>query len=270
MAAEQQAQAQHAIVLSANNVTAGFGNSTVVANASLQCRTGETLVIAGPNGAGKSTLLKTLGRQLKPLAGQVTIGGDDIQMMAPRQFARLVAYVQDIQPAGDLTVEEMVQLGRSPHQMWWQWHNSPADRAAVAKAITLTGLSGFEKRLFSKLSAGERQRTIVAMSLCQEASFLLLDEPTSHLDFKHQLELLSLIGELKKTGFGIVVILHDLNLMARCADRVVLLKRNESQPTSIVSSGPARDVLAPHLLEDVFDVEVSIVQEGDEKIYSIR
>lgn len=258
------------LVLAAHGVTAGFLDNPVVVGATLECIPGETLVIAGPNGAGKSTLLKTLGRQLKPLAGRVTIGSEDVQSMAPRQFARLVSYVQDLQPAGDLTVQEMVELGRSPHQLWWQWHNSSADRTAVNRAISMTGLGGFEKRLFSQLSAGERQRTIIAMSLAQEASFLLLDEPTSHLDFKHQLELLALIAELKRSGLGIVIILHDLNLMSRCADRVILLKRSRAQPTSLVSNGPAAEVLSPQLLHDVFDVQVSVLEDGDQKIYCIR
>ena len=245
--------------IKASNLAVGFPGKIVAQSLEITALPGQISVIAGPNGAGKSTLLKTLARQLKPLAGQVLFGTTDIFSLSAHEFAQKVAYVPQMLELGqDLTVYELVMLGRNPHQRWWSWSSSAADREAVEDALVRTSTVKLKSNYLSSLSGGERQRAIIACALAQHAQFMLLDEPTSHLDFRHQLELANLLKELCANGLGILVVLHDLNLIARLADQVFLIGKSEGEPSRIASSGSPAHVLEPITLRNVYQVEVSI------------
>lgn len=247
--------------LSATSLSVGFDRSEIVNDVNVAVTGGEILAIAGPNGAGKSTLVKTLARQLKPLEGTVMLGGKNIWELTPTQFAAQVAYVpQALEPGHDLTVEEIVMLGRNPHQSWWRWYGTEEDKRAVNEALSATNMESHRKHYMSQLSGGERQRACMATALAQEPKFMILDEPTSHLDFGHQLDLLAQLKHLKDAGIACVVILHDLNLISRIADRVLLLKSSEGHPSKVIASGPTNEVLTPQLLADVFKVDVDTIQ----------
>ena len=167
----------------------------------------QIVAVAGPNGAGKSTLIKTMARQLKPLTGTVELNGKNIWTISTQEYAGKVAYVpQDIEASTELSVEQMVMLGRNPHQKWWQWYGANSDTDAVNKALNDTEMEKLRGKPICQLSGGERQRAALATALAQEPIFMFLDEPTSHLDFKHQIELLALLKRLRANGLGIMIV----------------------------------------------------------------
>jgi len=248
--------------LKASSLAVGWLGRTVADKLGLSISAGTITVVAGPNGAGKSTLLKTLARQLKPVSGQILLNDQDIWTMNGRRFAQQIAYVpQSLEPAQDLTVNELVMLGRNPHQQWWSWSASAEDTKFVAEALERTETSHLREKYLSTLSGGERQRAAIATALAQQAQFMMLDEPTAHLDFKHQLELADLLKELRAQGLGILVVLHDLNLMSRLADDILLLSKPDGQASTFVACGRPAAVLEPDTLRSVYDVEVSVVKD---------
>ncbi len=249
--------------MEALNLSVGFDNRTVLENVSVQLLPNHVIAIAGPNGAGKSTLIKTMARQIKPISGSVQLNTTDIWSMRTQDFAGKVAYVpQDIESSTELTVEQMVMLGRNPHQRWWQWYGDSADTNAVNKALSNTEMEKLKHKPICQLSGGERQRAALATALAQEPQFMLLDEPTSHLDFKHQNELLALLKRLRTDGLGIMIVLHDLNVIARIADSVILIENSQNGESSsgcskVAATGTVQQALSIENLKRVFDVNVT-------------
>lgn len=254
--------------LTAHNLSIGYeGTAPVVVDFSLACEAGTITVIAGPNGSGKSTAIKCLARQLKPQSGEVTIDGVNIWDLSAKTFAGKVSYVpQSVEPSQDLTVEEMVMLGRSPHQSWWSWQVNETDLAVSQAAMERCGVAALKHKYLSALSGGERQRVFIACALAQQTRYLLLDEPTAHLDFRYQLELLKLARELKDEGLCIITVLHDLNLIARIADRVVLLTKEPPSPSRIAASGNCAEILTRERISQVFQVDVSILDDPQSSV----
>lgn len=251
--------------LKAINVSAGFAQP-VIKDVSFDVSPGKSLIIAGPNGAGKSTLLRTAARLLLPMGGSVQLNGEDAYLMQPSEFARKVAFVpQQSSASARLTVRDAVALGRNPHQTWWQWSPTAEDRAAMEHALEITGMSQFRDKLLAELSGGERQRASIAMALAQNPEFLLLDEPTSHLDFKHQLDLTKMIESLKQKGTAIVAVVHDLNFASRVGDELILIEKNANAPSTVAVQGRPQDVLTRESIKRVYDVEMQIIENPDRK-----
>jgi iron complex transport system ATP-binding protein len=249
-------------LLAAKDLTGGFARAAVFEAVSLVVARAEVTAIAGPNGAGKSTLLKTMARHLKPLGGQVVIDDIDIWTLPTRDFASAVGYVsQEIDSSQDLTVEELVMLGRNPHQPWWQWYGTQQDRQAVDAALLATEVEHLRHKPMCQLSGGERQRAAIAVALAQQPAFILLDEPTSHLDFRHQLELIQLLKRLREQNIGILVVLHDLNVIARIADKVLLIQKDDKGSGRVAAFGKPDEIFRRETLASIFDVEVSIITE---------
>jgi iron complex transport system ATP-binding protein len=245
------------VVLSTHDLAIGFTLDVVAKGISLSVETGEILVIAGPNGVGKSTLSKTLARLLDPIAGEVKIDGINIKEISTQGFAQKIAYVSQIPDAiTPLTVTQLVTLGRNPHQRWWQWQASENDKTVVEAVLNSTSLSKLRNKSVDNLSGGERQRVYVAMALAQQPNFLILDEPTAFLDFKHQLELIELLKSLSAQGIGIIMVLHDLNLTRRLASKVLLMQKNENAPGTIKALGAVDKVLSANILQEVFNVTI--------------
>jgi iron complex transport system ATP-binding protein len=258
-------------MLQARDLSAGFGKSAVVSDIDIDVGCGEIVALAGPNGVGKSTIVKALARQLKPMSGNVTLSGDDVWNLTASEFAAKVAYVpQSLEPGQDFTVEEIVMMGRNPHQKWWQWYGNQTDRDVVETALAATEMLSLRKQYLSQLSGGERQRACMATALAQEPTWLILDEPTSHLDFKHQLDLLTQLKALRNRSIGCLVVLHDLNLIARIADRVILLRTVKDAPSTTAAVGTPGTVLSRDHLASVFDVDVHIFNdpESGEAVYN--
>ncbi|AXG82872.1 ABC transporter ATP-binding protein [Streptomyces paludis] len=215
---------------------------------------GSTLGLLGPNGSGKSTLLRILAGVLAPASGVVTLDGRPLADVGRRAVARRVAVVeQQTDTQVELTVRDVVRLGRVPHRRAWATA-SAGDEAAVATALERTGLTGREGQSWHTLSGGERQRVQIARALAQDPRELLLDEPTNHLDIQHQLDLLNLVATLPVTT---VIALHDLNLAAMYCDQVVVLRAGR-----VVAAGPPGDTLTEELIADVYGVRATVTPEG--------
>jgi iron complex transport system ATP-binding protein len=239
--------------LRAGRVGRRAGGRLVVDGVTLAPRPGETVGLLGPNGSGKSTLLKLLAGVLGPSAGVVTLDGRPLDRVGRRAAARRIATVdQHAHTQNELTVRDVVALGRIPHRRPWS-AASADDGRAVAAALERTGLTGLAGRSWHTLSGGERQRAQIARALAQEPRELLLDEPTNHLDIQHQLDLLELIAGLPVTT---VVALHDLNLAALYCDRLLVLADGRA-----VAEGTPGEVLTPALIEQVYGVRAEVTDD---------
>jgi iron complex transport system ATP-binding protein len=226
---------------------------------SLDVAEGEVVALVGPNGSGKSTLLRVLGRVLKPRAGVVYLDGRAMREWPTREVARRLALLpQGPTLSADLTVEELVRMGRSPHQGILGLPTRE-DEDAVENAIRETSIGALVGRHVATLSGGERQRVWLAMALAQQPRILLLDEPTTFLDLNHQLEVLDLIRYLNRQhGLTVVMVLHDLNQAARYAGRIIVLRNGQ-----IYTDGTPASVLTPETLRDVFGVEGHVMAGPD-------
>jgi iron complex transport system ATP-binding protein len=241
-------------VIWAEGVVAGYGEVSVLDGVDLAVRDGEVLGLIGPNGSGKTTLLRTLYGSIRPAGGRVELDGVPVGDHRPGALARRVAVVtQELSPELTLSVREMVMLGRSPHQSFLRGYTRK-DFTLAAAALRRMGARHLAERQFATLSGGEKQRVLVARSVCQEADHLLLDEPTNHLDIHYQHEILRLVVE---AGLTTVIVLHDLNLAARYCDSLVLLDAGK-----VVGAGPAETVLVPEVLEPVYRVGVERLWRG--------
>lgn len=261
-------------LLTAGDISFSYDSKEqLLSHVNIEVEPSRVTVLGGPNGSGKSTLLKILARQLKPSSGSVKLGGKDVNEMTPAEFAQKVAYVpQSTDITSHITVEELVMLGRNPHQPWWSWHQSQVDRNAVTNALERTDMTKLKSRHVANLSGGEMKRAMIATALAQETNYLLLDEPVAHLDFKHQLSLLSLISELKERNLAILIVLHDLNMIERIADRVSFLKKSETGASQLAFSGTRDEVLIERTIADVFQVNVSILNDSSQssRVFSIE
>lgn len=212
-------------MIEARQLSGGYEHFAV-REVNLTVRKGEFLAILGPNGSGKSTLLKLLTGILPPRKGEVLLRGRPIHRYASKERAKLVSVLgQEEQVAFPFTVDEVVALGRYPHQTRWFDFLSPRDRQVIDEAMEITRVKAFRHKPFHLLSGGEKQRVLLAKAFAQEAQCLFLDEPTNHLDIKHSFDVLGMLKEWQKSkGLTVVAILHDLNLAALYADRVAMMK----------------------------------------------
>lgn len=241
-------------IMKAENIDLGFSGSPVLKDLTIAVKKGQMMSILGPNGSGKSTLLKALSRNLKPDKGDVYLGGNNIATLSAKVVARKMAVLpQAPQAPKDLTVSDLVEYGRYPHQSWWQG-KSEEDRQCVEWALTQTGLENMAGRIVSTLSGGERQRVWIAMALAQKPEILLLDEPTTYLDICHQLEIMELLADFNhEHNLTVVMVLHDINHAARYSDCVVVLHHGE-----VFAIGRPEEVITSHMLSTVFGVESEI------------
>ncbi|MBK8480709.1 MAG: ABC transporter ATP-binding protein [Proteobacteria bacterium] len=207
--------------------------------AALRLVRGEALAVVGPNGAGKTSLMLTLCGALPALAGTLRLGGEALAALAPRARAQRVALLpQTLALDPELTVRELVELGRTPHLGWWG-RLAPEDHAVVEGAIARCDLQVLSEQPLGRLSGGERQRALVAMTVAQQAPLLLLDEPTTHLDLRWRHQLFELLQGLRRDlGVAVVMVLHDLAEAYREADRVLVLGAGRAE--ELARDEPAR------------------------------
>lgn len=245
--------------LSADGVSVSYGRVDVVHGAAIALRPAEVTALVGPNGSGKSTLLRTLARLQSARTGSLTVdaGTDEAAdgfALGAREFARRVALLtQTRSTPGGLTVRDVVDFGRYPHRGRWG-RPDPHGTAAVDRALGLTGVEDLAGRGVEQLSGGQLQRVWLASCLAQETGVLLLDEPTTYLDLRYQVELLDLIRDLADDqGIAVGVVLHDLDQAAAVADRVALLHAGR-----IVADGVPEDVFTPELLSDVYGIRIDV------------
>ncbi|WP_320780853.1 ABC transporter ATP-binding protein [Streptomyces sp. CRN 30] len=244
--------------LSAREVTVSYDGVDVVHAADITLRPGEVTALVGPNGSGKSTLLRTIARLQRARSASLTIDGDtDGLSLTARQFSRHVALLTQTRPTpGGLTVRDVVEFGRYPHRGRWG-RPDPDGAAAVDRALRLTGVEELAGRGAEQLSGGQLQRVWLASCLAQETGVLLLDEPTTYLDLRYQVELLDLMRDLADDhGIAVGVVLHDLDQAAAVADRIALLDAGR-----ILADGPPEDVLTPERLSTVYGIRIDVVTD---------
>nr|WP_218880851.1 ABC transporter ATP-binding protein [Kineosphaera limosa] len=241
----------------AERVRLGYGERTVVDELDLSIEPGAITVIVGANACGKSTLLRALARLLTPSSGRVLLDGADLHRRSTKEVARTLGLLPQspVAPEG-IVVADLVARGRSPHQrMFARW--SPADDEAVAAALEVTGTADLADRSVDELSGGQRQRVWIAMALAQRTDVLLLDEPTTFLDISHQVEVLDLLTDLNRLrGTTIVMVLHDLNLAARYADRLVAVAGGR-----VYAQGAPGQVLTQEVVQEVFGLRSQVVPD---------
>ncbi|WP_370417736.1 ABC transporter ATP-binding protein [Streptomyces sp. QH1-20] len=249
------ARRAHGHELSAMGVTVAYEGVDVVHDASLTLRPGQVTVLVGPNGSGKSTLLRTLARLQRPRTATLVIDADtDGLALSPREFSRRVALLTQGRPTpSGLTVRDVVEFGRYPYQGRWG-KSDPGGRAAVDRALAMTGIEELAERGAEHLSGGQLQRVWLAGCLAQETGVLLLDEPTTYLDLRYQVELLDLMRDLADDhGIAVGVVLHDLDQAAAVADRIALLHKGR-----IIADGLPEDVLTPRQLTDTYGIRIEV------------
>jgi len=245
-------------LLSVKDVTFSYVGRTVIRNLSFELETGETLSFIGPNGAGKTTILRLIGGLLVPDHGTITINHVEIGQLRRREVARRVALLSQIPlPSIDITVRELVSLGRYPHGKWL--HSlSQRDHQAITEAMLICHVKQFSERTLSSLSAGEAQRAFLAMTLAQEAQLFLLDEPFAHLDLAHRESVFEVLAELSSTDRAIIIAAHDLLAASILSSRISLIGEGKLQ-----AIGSPSDVLRKEPLERVFKTDLEITALGN-------
>ncbi|MGB2948884.1 MAG: ABC transporter ATP-binding protein [Rhodococcus sp. (in: high G+C Gram-positive bacteria)] len=244
-------------ILDTADLSLGYRNRVISEHLDFAVERGTVTALVGPNGSGKSTLLMALARVLRPRCGVVRLDGTPLGERSSIDIARRLAILPQtaVAPPG-LRVRELVEQGRYPRLGALSMLRR-CDDEAMQRAMSLTGIETFAERKLDSLSGGERQRAWIAMALAQETEILLLDEPTTYLDVRHQIDLLELVVDLVRAhGKTVVMVLHDLNQAARYSDRIVALRDG-----AIVADGHPAEVVTAHLLEHVFGVRARIITD---------
>lgn len=240
--------------LQVENLQFGYRKDLVLKEISFNIEKGKFVSIIGPNGSGKSTLLKTINQLYSPSQGNILIDGNDINRLKKKELARKIALVpQDTLIDYEFTVEDIVLMGRHPYKGRFQKENEN-DYKIVNEALKMTNTLHLKDRVITEISGGERQSVIIAKALAQKPSIILLDEPTSHLDINHQIEILNLLKRLnKETGTTIVIVIHDINLASRYSDEIIMLNEGE-----ILGMGSPEKVITKNNIEFAYELKVEI------------
>ena len=238
--------------LKINKLSFSYNSTPILKDVELEVGLGEMLCIVGPNGSGKSTLLKCINQILKTEQNSVLINGQDAKTMNLKELSMIIGYVpQSSTSAFPFTVFDVVLMGRKPYI---NWSLSDRDSEIVAEMLDFLGIGSLAMRHFTELSGGEQQKVIIARALAQQPQLLLLDEPTSSLDIKHQLEILCILKSLAETQHcSVIVAMHDLNLASRFSDRLLMLKRG-----CVFAVGTPDSVLTEGNIESVYGVKVRV------------
>ena len=243
--------------LTVRSLHLAYDDRQIVADLDLAVPPGQVTAIVGANACGKSTLLRALARLLTPRRGTVELDGRVLQSIPTRELAQRLGMLPQgpVTPEG-MTVLDLVNRGRSPHQTWWrQW--SRADELAVHAALAATGMTGLADRPVDELSGGQRQRAWIAMAVAQGTPVLLLDEPTTYLDLAHQIDVLDLVTDLNRhEDRTVVMVLHDLNQACRYADHIIAMKSGR-----IVAQGEPAEVITAETVEEVFGLRCQVTQD---------
>jgi iron complex transport system ATP-binding protein len=243
------------VVLRAERLRAGYHDRAVLDEVTFDLERGEFCGLLGPNGSGKSTLLKALVGVLRLWSGRAELFGADVRTLSPRAIARRVAVIpQDVSVLFPFSVEEIVAMGRHPHLGRFEREGAP-DRAAIERALAETDTAVLAGRPVDELSGGERQRVVIARALAQEPELLLLDEPTTHLDINHQVEVFELLARLnRERGLTVLAVSHDVNVCAEYCRRLLVLRAGR-----LVAAGAPEALVTPALIREVYGAEVSVL-----------
>lgn len=233
-----------------HNVCAGYHGIEVLHHINLSLEKGKVTVLVGPNGCGKSTLLKALTRFHPHSCGKILVNGTEIEQYTSIKLAREIAYLPQNRTVPEITVLKMVLHGRFPYLSYPRRYRKE-DLKKAKEALQWAGMEELAEKSMSSLSGGTRQKVYIAMAIAQDTPVILMDEPTSFLDISHQLRLMELAKELAKKGKAVILVLHDLSLAMRIADRMVVMKEG-----NILKIGSPEQVYQSRVLQQVFDVKI--------------
>ena len=238
--------------LKVKDVGFSYARVPVLKDICLELAESEVLGVVGPNGAGKSTLLRCIDRILKPQRGSILLDGRDIKEMHLMELAKKIGYIpQSSSQIFPATVFDTVLMGRRPHV---GWRSSEKDTEKVLEILQMLDIEEFAMRDINELSGGQQQKVFIARALTQEPDVLLLDEPTSNLDIRHQLEVMDIIKNIvREKGISAIMAIHDLNLGSRYADRIIMMNRGK-----IFAAGDPASVLTSENIKHVYSVEVKV------------
>ncbi|MBQ8850682.1 MAG: ABC transporter ATP-binding protein [Clostridia bacterium] len=246
-------------MLELKNISAGYGKEAVLSSLSLTVARGEVLSVIGANGCGKSTLLRVAAGLLKPISGEVFIDGEALSSLSQRQSARRLSYLAQSRSVPDMTVFELVLHGRFPYLGYPRIYGE-ADRKKARSAIERMGIGELTERRLSSLSGGMRQKAYIALALCQDTDYILLDEPTVYLDVPSGLELMHALRSLRDGGKGIVTVMHDLPLALGFSDRVAIISGG-----GLLALGSPEEICDSGCIREVFSIDVA--RDGDGRFY---
>jgi len=243
-------------LLEVKKLVCGYEKKEIIKGVTFSVEEGEFVGIIGPNGSGKTTLFRALSGFLKPWSGNVLYRGIEMCKFSPMEIAKEVAVMpQSMEVPFSFSVEEFVEMGRFPHTGRLRAPTAE-DRKAIDNAMDMAEVAQLKEKYINQLSGGERQRVFFAQALAQEPRFMLLDEPTTHLDIKYQIEAMELMSSLNEKGITIIAILHDLNMAAEYCDRLILLKDG-----AVKADGNAKEVIDYKTIEDAYKTVV-VVREN--------
>ncbi len=248
--------------LKVKDVEFSYGSVHVLKDVCIELSKSEILGVVGPNGAGKSTLIRCIDRILKPQRGSILLDGRDIKEMHLMELARRMGYIpQSTSQIFPATVFDTVLMGRRPHL---GWRSSEKDTEMVLEMLQMLNIEEFAMRDINELSGGQQQKVFIARALTQEPEILLLDEPTSNLDIRHQLEVMDIIKDIvREKQISAIMAIHDLNLASRYAGRIIMMNGGK-----IFAAGNPASVLTPENIKHVYGVEVE-VNNHDERPYIV-
>lgn len=243
------------------NLSFSYGKNWVLKDTSFQIEEGKITTIMGANGCGKSTLFNLMTRNLYPGKGNIFLRGKNIQNLALKEFARKVSIVHQYNSsADDITAERLVSFGRTPHMKLMQGR-SEADERQIRWAMEVTNTEKYRDREISRLSGGQRQRVWIAMALAQNTKILFLDEPTTYLDIRYQIEILKLVQKLNREyGITIIVVLHDMNQAIHYSDRIIGLKDGH-----VAAEGAPDEIITPESIRELYGITLGVTEVEGEK-----
>ncbi|NUB08566.1 ABC transporter ATP-binding protein [Azospirillum sp. Vi22] len=247
-------------MIDVKNITKRYNGTVVVDGVSLSLPAGGVISLIGANGAGKSTLLSIISRLLPMSSGTVEIDGLDVTTTPGEVLARRLSILrQDNQIMSRLTVEDLVAFGRYPHS---KGRLTDEDRKHIAKALRYLDLEPLAGRFLDELSGGQRQRAFIAMVLCQDTEYILLDEPLNNLDVKHAVAMMKLFRRTAdEFGKTVVLVLHDINFASCYSDRIVAMRDGR-----VVHQGPPEVIITPDVIRDVYGVEAQVMENAGQRI----
>jgi iron complex transport system ATP-binding protein len=238
-------------VLSTEKLDAGYDKKTVVKNLDLRALRGQTICLIGPNGAGKTTVLRTLAGILAPVKGAVYIGQEDISRIKSSDKARRLAVVLTEKLGVNMTsAREIAAMGRAPYTDFLG-RLSPEDHRIVDEALMTVGALDLAERNFNSLSDGEKQKVLIARALAQQPELVILDEPTSHLDIKHKIEVIQILNRLsRERGLTVIMALHDIDMAVKNSQIILMIKNG-----AVLAQGKPEDIIAEGIIRDLYDIE---------------
>lgn len=243
------------------NIEFAYGKEKVLDNISFTIERGKITTIIGANGCGKSTLFNVMTKNLKPQKGSIILNNKNIDKIPLKNFAKMVSIVHQYNTApADITVESLVSYGRLAYKRFGQ-SNKEEDEKFINKALTDTGIYDFRKKRISELSGGQRQRVWIAMALAQNTEILFLDEPTTYLDIKYQVEILRLIKKLNSEyKMTIIMVLHDINQAIYYSDNIIAMKKGK-----IINLGIPEKIVNSKLIYETYGVNLNVENINNQK-----